>query len=366
MVPHGALDHRYMQWMIGAINWKGHDMKKIDSLESLHQLATGYRHARVIQTAAKLRIFDHTNEPATAEEIAGKAGIQQRGADILLDALTALGLLIKTDNRYVNTVLASEHLVSSASSMLLNSLDHSEQIYRRWAGLPEVVRTGTRPFADSNRFDQDQNANRIFIRAMHAHGFRRGRQIAESLDLSRVRNVADIGGGAGSYLIALSEKIPDMQGVLIDQKLTLNTASEIIGQFDLSGKIQLLEMDIFENTETPFTSDMDLIILSNILHIEGPDANIRLLRRIHQSLKPTGQLVIQDFFLDETGTMPLDGALFAVNMLVSTDRGRAWRAVDVEQWVRTAGFSDIQSLNILPDAHVWVVTKAGHPDPPLQ
>ncbi len=328
---------------------------KITSLESLRQTIGGYRAARIIQVAGKLRLFDSLKQDGTAEDVAAEKALSVRGTSILLDALTALGLLEKdSENRYRNTSLAGEYLITGSPIKLLNSIDHSEQIYRRWALMEQSVKTGTAVKHDMPKFSEDQNANRIFIRAMHAHGYRRGKQIAAALDITDVRTVVDIGGGAGSYLIALAEKDPDIQGILVDLKLTLNTANEIIREFGFEDRIELREMDIFSGN-LPFAENADLVILSNIIHIESAETNIHMLKRIRRSLKDHGRLILQDFILDPTGTEPLDYALFSINMLVSTERGRSWKSADIRQWLDTAGFGSITEIHAGTDSNVWEI-----------
>ena len=313
---------------------------KVTTLEKLQELTAGYQKARIIQTAVKLRIFDATRagKPVDAVGVAASAGISVRGADILLDALSALGLLEKSGNHYENSALAEKNLVSGSGSMLIHSIDHSEQIYRRWAYLPESVKDGRAHGSENTRVVDNPEANRVFIHAMHARGLHRGRQIAAGLDLTGVKKVGDVGGGAGSYLIALAERIPEMQGYLFDVKLTLQTAGEIIHTHDPALQFHLIETDLVDG-EVPFGEDFDLMLLSNILHIFGPDQNIQILKRIKQSLKEGGRLVIQDFLLDDSGTEPPGAAFFAVNMLTGTESGRAWRETDVRRWIHAAGFT---------------------------
>jgi SAM-dependent methyltransferase len=275
--------------------------------------------------------------------------------DIVLDALSAMGLLKKQNDTYQNTDLVEKHLVTGCDSMMMFSIDHSEQIYRRWANLPEAVKDGQPHGRDESHVVGDAESNRVFIRAMHARGLDRGRKIATALNLDGVHRVADIGGGAGSYLIALAEQISGLDATLFDLNLTLQNAREIIEEHDPSLKIKLVEDDIFKNTK-PFGDDFDLVLLSNIIHIVGPEENIALLKRIRHSLAPGGRLVIQDFLLDETATEPQGAALFAVVMLVSTETGRAWRERDVRQWLQEAGFTDVQRLDAGTDSDILVAS----------
>jgi 3-hydroxy-5-methyl-1-naphthoate 3-O-methyltransferase len=326
----------------------------IRSVEQLRETANGYRAARIIQAAAHLRLFDHLDQPITLDDLAKQAGLSRRGTDIIVCALVSLGLIELADGKYWNTPLAADHLTTRSKSPVVRAMDHAERLYRRWALLPEAIQEGAVDRPSSQDIMDDKVANRAFISAMHAHSSARAGIILEHIDLTGVRTAIDVGGGAGTFLIELIRRIPGMKGILIDRDLTLQTAGSIIAESGFDQQIELMECDIFEGT-TPFGSDIDLAVLSNILHIEGPEKNILLLKRIQASLKPGGRLLLLDFFTDKTGTEPQHAAVFSVNMLTATPRGRAWRSSEVTQWIREAGFSNVKILDTPSDADVWIV-----------
>ena len=331
---------------------------KIDSLEALDRVSRGFQHSRIIQTAAKLRLFDHTRieSPGTIEDIAKGASISLRGAEILLDGLASMGLVIKDNGKYKNSDLAEFHLVSSSKSLKLYAMDHGEQIYRKWSHLPEIVKTGLPVKGTLPSIMDDHDANRVFIMAMHAHGFSRGQVIAKTLDLEGITRVVDIGGGPGSYLLALAEQKPTIQGTLVDIALTLQTAKRVIEEVNPEANIRFVEKDIFSGTD-PFASNQDLAILSNVMHIVGAETNIQLLKRTFESLKPGGRVIIQEFLLDETSINPQRAAIFAVNMLVSTESGRAWKERVVRTWMEMAGFVEIERLKVKTDSDLLIAQK---------
>jgi SAM-dependent methyltransferase len=326
---------------------------RIKTHEKLRQALGAFREARVIQAAGKLRIFDYAAHFTPAQEISRSAGISPRGADILLDALAGLGLMIKKNGKYRNAPLTTKYLMSNSKGMTLQSIDHLEQLYRRWANLIEVTRIGA-PVIETPQTDAERGESTcVFILAMHSNSFPRAKEMVELLDLKGVKRVLDAGGGPGSYLIALASKIPDLEGILIDQEAVLKIASELIKDHGLEKQIHLRVNDLFSG-DGPFEQNMDLIILSSILHIEGPEQNLQLLKRLKASLRPGGRLIIHEFFLEDSGTEPQDAALFAVNMLVNTPRGRAWRKSDVRAWLKEAGFSWIEPLKEAWDPDYWI------------
>ena len=59
---------------------------------------------------------------------------------------------------------------------------------------------------------------------------------------------------------------------------------------------------------------------------------------MYDALKERGKIIIREFFLDRTKTRPVDSALFAVNMLVNTERGNAYSTEEIRNWLKIAGF----------------------------
>jgi len=97
-----------------------------------------------------------------------------------------------------------------------------------------------------------------------------------------------------------------------------------------------------------FTDDLgsghDLVLLSAVLCLFGETANLALLTKVRRSLRPGGRVAIRDLMPDESGTRPLEASLFAVHMLVMTEKGRAWPHRRVNDWLRESGFVDIRRM----------------------
>jgi SAM-dependent methyltransferase len=85
----------------------------------------------------------------------------------------------------------------------------------------------------------------------------------------------------------------------------------------------------------------DLVFLSAIIHSNSERGNRGLLRKCTDALKPEGQLVVQDFIVDEDRRGPPFAVLFALNMLVGTESGDTYTESEVRDWMREASLSNI-------------------------
>ena len=55
-------------------------------------------------------------------------------------------------------------------------------------------------------------------------------------------------------------------------------------------------------------------------------------------------LLIRDHIMDEQRTLPPEGAMFAINMLVNTRGGHTYTFNEVKQGLKEAGFTDARLL----------------------
>ena len=93
-----------------------------------------------------------------------------------------------------------------------------------------------------------------------------------------------------------------------------------------------------------FGKGYDLILLSAIVHINSFEENRKLIKKCAASLNEGGQIVINDFIMDEDRIKPVNGAMFALNMLVSTNDGDTYTKTEISQWLNEAGLFNIEML----------------------
>src|SRR3990172_5440285 len=156
-------------------------------LQEFAKLWGGFRPSRVILTANNYRIFDLLKTPKTAENIARAISADPRATEILLDAITALGLLGKTGSSSRNTETAMKFLVNDSPLYQGNMLRHADNLWKSWYGLDEVVKTGL-PNPSGGR---DYGS---FIRAMHNNAVFRAKGVISAINLTSVRRALDLGG----------------------------------------------------------------------------------------------------------------------------------------------------------------------------
>ena len=112
-----------------------------------------------------------------------------------------------------------------------------------------------------------------------------------------------------------------------------------------------------ENTD--LEQEYDAVWLSQILHGEGPEEAESIVAKAVEALKPGGKILIHEFILDNTMDGPLFPALFALNMLIGSDRGQAYSEAQLRKMLEKYSISDVRRLDVSSpnDAGIMIGVK---------
>jgi cyclopropane fatty-acyl-phospholipid synthase-like methyltransferase len=261
---------------------------------------------------------------------------------MLLDALVALDVLKKTDDRYTNTPLSSRYLVAGSPDDARAALLHTAGLWHRWSTLTDCVREGT-SVTYREMVDRDDEWTVPFIAAMHRNASARAPAVIAAVGVEDARRMLDVGGGSGAYSIAFARVNPDLRVDLLDLPTVVPIAQDHISEAGLSDRIDTRVGDLRVDD---LGSGYDLILLSAICHMLGPDANVELLERCFAAASPDGRVVIQDFVLESDRTSPRTAALFAINMLVGTPAGSTYTQDEYRSWLERVGFEEVRHVRL--------------------
>ncbi len=303
----------------------------VKDIAEIHNLVRGFFESRILLSANNLGLFDHLEKPVSARSLARKLDLDGRALEILLDALTSLGLLRKRNGFYKNSRTASKYLVTGKKTYQGDILRHYDQLWKRWSDLDRILQTG--------RPSEKGKDHRAFIRGMHNLASKKAKGLVSLIGPAPNDRILDLGGGPGTYSIEFAKR--GCLVTLFDLPQTIDIAREYIGENHPS--ITLTEGDFLKD---PIGKGYDIVFASNILHIFSSRENLKLIKKIRRSLLPGGRFIINDFLLHEKRTSPLSGAIFSVNMLVNTPSGRAYTIREMTGWCRQAGFRRIRTTRV--------------------
>ena len=324
-----------------------------DLPDDLNRMVRGYQESRILLSALELDVFTAVREGATAAAVARRCGTERRATELLLNALVALGVLRLSGEGYVNSPAAAQFFVADAPDDARIALRHNLSLWSTWSSLTDAVREGHTALRAEMR-DRDDDWTVPFIAAMHRGAAVRAPLVVEAVGAASVRRMLDVGGGSGAYAIAFAHANPRLAAVVLDLPTVLPIAEGHIAEAGLSQRVTTRAGDLRKDD---FGRDFDLVFLSSICHMLGPEGNRDLLARAARALAPGGRVVIQDFILEPDRTGPKQAVLFAINMLVGTEAGSTYTEAEYAAWLTAAGLSDLQRIRLRGPADLMMGTR---------
>lgn len=320
--------------------------------------AGNYWQACTLHTGVKLDVFTILDKKtATADAVAARIPAHVRGTETLLTALTAMGLLTKTVNGYTNTDEAGTWLSRKSDQYLGHIILHHHHLMETWARLDESVRSGGPVKLESRHTPDEKREN--FLLGMFNLAMNLAPQLTTRIDLSGCRHLLDLGGGPGTYAVHFCMKNPGLKATVFDLPTTRPFAVKTIAEFDMTDRIDFICGDYLEEN---IPGTYDAVWLSHILHGEGPEDALRIIQKAVRALAPGGIIVVHDFILNNQKDGPLFPALFSLNMLSGTPRGRSYSQSQLHQLLQAAGVTNIRRIGIDAPNDSDIIMGAVAPD----
>jgi SAM-dependent methyltransferase len=181
--------------------------------------------------------------------------------------------------------------------------------------------------------------------------------LGDHLELAKAKQpvqVLDIAAGSGIWGIVLAQKSPQVRVTAVDWSGMIPTTKRITQRFGVADRFKFVEGDILE---ADFGTGYDVATLGHILHSEGEERSRRLLKKTFSALKSGGTIAIAEWLVNDDRTEPLPGLMFAVNMLVNTEKGDTFSFNQIKSWLEEAGFKDARTVDTPTHSPLILATK---------
>lgn len=319
--------------------------------------AFAFQRTFALKAAVDCDVFTAIGEGhATAAELARARNISERGARILCDFLTTLGLLTKTASAYGLAPDAAMFLDRRSPAYMGSALEFlaSPQNIEYGANATEVVRAGTT--ADVASMAPEHEFWPLFARAMASFvtlPAMLAAQLAE-LDEGADAKILDIAAGHGEFGFAVARRFPKARVVAVDWKPVLAVARQRAQEAGLADRFEELAGDAFD---VAFGSGYDLALVPNFMHHFDEETNVKLLRKIAAALKPGGEVIIVEFVPNADRVTPPLPARFAFAMLTNTQAGDAYTREELDRMLAAAGFESMEERPLLPTPQTAIAAR---------
>ncbi|SEB30816.1 16S rRNA G1207 methylase RsmC [Streptomyces misionensis] len=279
----------------------------LDAEIRIREMALSVAVASALQVAVRLGVADALDaDEADAGELARAVGADADTLARLLRALAAHGVFEETGvgaGRFRHTGL-SRLLRSDAAGGMADMVlwAGAAWTWDAWPRLEQAVRTGDAVVPDLHGKDffrylkEDAPADaQVFNRAMTQASALTSQAVAETLDLTGVTRIADIGGGHGHLLRTVLERHPHVDGELFDLPSVVAGADRELTTGALSGRAGVTPGDCLEAVPVK----ADLYLIKQILKWDD-ERSVRVLRNIAEHAAPGARIVVIQNLVDRS------------------------------------------------------------------
>ena len=289
-----------------------------------------------LKAGVELGVFAALGDgPATAGELAARAGVPERGMRILCDFLTIIGLIERVDGRYTHTPTSAVFLDPRSPASLAPTVPFilSDKILHASRLLTETIRAGKTVLPESLA-GEEVTEWVTFARSMQPMMANAAEYIAGVVvSAGAPVKVLDVAASHGLFGLAIGRRAPGCEVVALDFPSVLEVTAE-------NARAAGLPVTLLPGSA--FTADLgtgyDVVLVTNLFHHFSVEDNITLMRRFHAALKPGGRMVVLEFIPNEDRLTPANNAAFAMNMLANTPDGDAYTRSAFDGMLDAAGF----------------------------
>lgn len=332
-------------------------MKEAVSPNSLMQLGMGFWGSKALLSAVELGLFTQLAEgPLDSNALTSRLGLHPRSARDFLDALVALRVLQRHQNRYSNSAEADMFLDRNKPSYVGGLLEMANaRLYPFWGSLTEALRSGQ----PQNEVKHGENLfaalyaepERLagFLKAMTGVSLGTAVAIAQKFPWAEYNRFIDIGAAQGALPVQVAVAHPHVTGGGFDLPPVQPIFEAYVRENQLSDRVRFYPGSFFDEP----LPQAEVLVMGHILHDWDLDQKRMLLKKAFDALPDGGALIVYEALIDDDRRENAFGLLMSLNMLIETPGGFDFTGADCSQWMRDAGFRETRVEHLVgPDSMV--------------
>ncbi len=321
--------------------------------DSIFQVATGFMASKHLFVANEVGLFEQLADgPITLNELSKRTGVPRRTIRILADAMVALGFVDRQGDRYQNGPVAATFLSGRTPANLRPFLRFWNRIsYPSWTQLEESIRTSQPGVGHLSA-----ELVKIFSEGVEAVSAGTAMALATTYDFSRHQRVLDLGGGTGSFLLAVLRTYPDLETALFEQPDVAAVARRHLAATPAGEQVSIITGDFFKD---PIPAGYDVVMVVNVIHLFSPEHNLALLHRIRERVPSGARLLLVDFWTDPTHTQPTFAALVAGEFQMFTGEGDVYSEEELTGWLQQTGWKALERKQLAGPSSLIVAEAVG-------
>ena len=335
-------------------------MKKLTTKEDVSNLFSSSTSSIALGAALETGLLEMLAEKAmSGEEVSQVMNIPSKRGYYWLQLLTELGILEMDSQGYIPSALTRSVILDP------DRLDRWKHVVaddrERLAGLRNLAlylgepgsiwkAQGLKdPHNDYGKMIEDPERARVYTRLLY--NFYKGakNEFADRIDMTGVKRMMDVGGGSGIVSILLAQKYPDLKSVVAELENVCIEGRRIVEENHLSDRITFHGAN-FLTDELPKGFDL-------VLHYDIGIFGEELFRKLRESLKPGGRIVVVFHFspLENTAPKRYLGWAF-LDSLKDPDFGFP-TVPQLKAQLIQAGFCLLPEEHVMPEGQIVIQAK---------
>ncbi|GKX28760.1 O-methyltransferase [Vallitalea longa] len=253
-----------------------------------YTMVSNHRESQLFFSALQLDIFSYLDEEISIEELADRTNYNMRNLKLLLNALAAIHLIDKHQDKYVNTIEGQKYLSKASTSYLGESI-----LFRNVMMSLDNIENRVR-FGPDNTITEHNQGQKVYDFAKLA------KVCIPEIYLWRIEplialmnkiyqdtepsKILDLGGGSGAMGIELCKIFPNAKGVIFEGPKVSLVAEDLVSKNNLNSRITIQEGDFIKDD---IGNGYDIIIASGIIDF-AKDHLDNFIKKLYDALNKNG------------------------------------------------------------------------------
>ena len=313
--------------------------------KALFDVVAGFVYSQVLYACVQLNIFSIlSNGPMSVSDLAKRFRLSEDRTDRLMRAAESLQLVQSSPGGSWRLGMLGAVLVNNTAITAL--VTHHATLYADLRDPVGLLRGETDanlarywPYADEHAaspalLTEEKVAE--YSSLMSASQPLIADEILSIYPFHRHRHLMDIGGGQGTFLLAVAAAFPQLNLTLFDLPAVASLAQKNFSAAGIADRAAAVGGSFFE---TPLPQGADVITILRVLYDHDDHRALAILRAAYAALPSGGSLLVAEPMSETPGAESMGSAYFGFYLL-AMGKGRSRSASVLADMIRQAGFRE--------------------------
>jgi demethylspheroidene O-methyltransferase len=314
----------------------------------LFEVMAGFVHSQVLLACVRLNLFEMLREqPLSLEQLAQQCSMNAAALQRLLQSAVALRLLEMRGNQGYGLGALGAPVAADPGLRLM--IEHNAVLFDDMRDPLALLRDEIQPHMQAYwpymngdnpqaweaekvaRYSELMSASQRFVIE----------ELLAAYDFSQHRQMLDVGGGKGGWVLALAQKVPSLKLHLMDLPPVAALAAERMEKAGVANRVTVHAGSFISHA---LPAGADLVTLVRVAH-DHPDAVVKaLLVKIYQMLPSGGRLLLAEPMAHPPGEKQVSDAYFHFYLL-AMGSGRLRSSEELRSLMLDAGFDSVEPVS---------------------